>query len=218
MAQQFLDPKDETVVGEWHPDRSLPASVREGFGRYPNIDQWRPGDLLLFHVPENTPWVSSFIIKAQSLGYDHVHARWHHVAVYVGDGFLCEARVLGGIQYRPLDDYVGKYWIRVRRDNGMSDSEGFRLAIRAMTRLRKSYGFIEIAKLSWRAIKGFSTWSPLALGPKGVICSHLYNMAYMAVTKRLLWDTDDRPILPAELSATSVLSDVSVFWRRIVRP
>lgn len=217
MAQLFLDPKNTETTGEWRPDRSLPQSVRENFGRYPNIDEWRPGDLLLFHIPENIPWISNLIIKAQRLSYDHADARWHHAAVYVGDGYLCEARVHGGVQYRELDDYVGKHWIRVRRDNSMSDSEGFKLAIRAMTRLRKSYGFNEIAKLSWRAIKGFSARSPLALGPKGVICSHLYNTAYMAVAKRLLWDTDDRPIIPAELSKTNILEDVPVCWRRIAR-
>ena len=216
MAKEFLDPKDTETIGEWKPDRPLPRPVRD-FGKYPNFDEWQPGSLLLFHIPEKTPWISRLIVKTQERAYDFEHARWHHAAVYVGDGFLCEARIRGGVQYRPLDDYVGKHQIRVRFDDRMSHPQGYKLAIRAMTRLRESYGFNEIAKLSWRAIKGFGARSPLALGPKGVICSHLYDMAYRGATKRLLFDTGDRPIMPAELSQTVELKDVSVYWRRIAQ-
>jgi hypothetical protein len=216
MAKKYLDPNDTEEYGEWRPDRSLPRSVRH-FGRYPNFDEWRPGSLLLFHVPEKTPLVSRLIIKAQEGAYYHQHARWHHAAVYVGGGFLCEAHVRGGVQYRPLDNYIGKHWIRVRCDDRMSESQGYELAIRAMTRLRESYGFSEILKLSWLAIKGFPARSPLALAPKGAICSHLYDMAYRGVTKRMLYDTGDRPIMPAELSMTDELKDVPVCWRRIAR-
>ncbi|MBM3582205.1 MAG: hypothetical protein FJX37_09615 [Alphaproteobacteria bacterium] len=216
MAQQFLDPKDTKVNGEWRPSRALEAAVRDKFGRYPNINEWRPGDLLLFNIPENTPLGSKLIIKAQHANYVIEHARWHHAAVYVGDGFLCEADI-GGVRHVEIDKYLGRHLIRVRRDMTLSIDDQYKIALRAMTRLREDYGFRQILALAFHGIRGSWYPSQLALGSRGVICSHLYNYAYMGVTKRLLFSTGDRPIIPAELSLTDVLSDVPVYWHRISR-
>jgi hypothetical protein len=155
VAQHFLDPSDKTTVGERRPDRGVPESIRDAFGRYPNIDQWRPGDLLLFHIPEKTPLASKLIVKAQLANYALEHARWHHAAMYVGEGSLCEAHLIGGVQHNLINDYIGRHHIRVRRDMTLSDDDRHRLAIRAMARLKESYGWHEIPKLAFFAIRSF---------------------------------------------------------------
>lgn len=216
MPQSVLDPKNKTVQGKWKPDGPLPRRVRE-FSRYPNLDDWLPGDLLLFRKSENPSRVSKLIVKAQESSFDLEHARWHHAAVYVGDGFLCEANIFPGVQYRPIHDYVGKHCIRVRRDPTLAQGEGFKLAIRSLTRLRETYGILTAFGLGLKALRGF--WHPttLALDSQGVICSRLYELAYMAATGRIISDTGGRPIIPADLSLTDNLKDVSVYWLEIAR-
>lgn len=216
MPQSVLDPETKTVQGKWKPDGPLPRRVRK-FGRYPNIGDWLPGDLLLFHKSKKPSLVSKLIINTQKSGYDFEHARWHHAAVYVGEGFLCEAKIFPGVQYRPIHDYVGKHCIRVRRDFTLAESEGFKLAIRSLTRLREVYGVLTALGLGLKALKGF--WHPttLALDSQGVICSLLYGLAYIAATGRVISDTGGRPIIPADLSLTGNLKDVPVYWVEIDR-
>lgn len=216
MSQSVLDPKNKTVQGNWKPDGPLPRRVRE-FGRYPNFADWHPGDLLLFYKSEKPSLVSKLIIKAQESSFALEHARWHHAAVYVGDGFLCEANIFSGVQYRPIHDYVGKHCIRVRRDPTLAPGEGFKLAVRALTHLRETYGVLTALGLGLKALRGFWRPTTLALDSQGVICSRLYALAYMAATGRIISDTDGRPILPADLSLTDNLLDVTVCWREIVK-
>ncbi|MEK7246438.1 MAG: hypothetical protein AAB223_10520 [Pseudomonadota bacterium] len=215
MAQQILKPDDQTTAGEWKPDRRIGKRIREEFGRFPNFDEWRPGDLLLFHDPRWFSFVSRLIVWAQRDGYGSNHARWHHAAVYVGDGFVCEASMIGGVRRLPLHAYVGKHWIRVRRDSRLSELDGYKIAIRAMTRLGQSYDFGAILLLIGQLIGGLWKRPTLALNFKGAICSRLYELAYWAAAGRTLHDTDGRPIIPAELSRTDRLVDVAVHWRRI---
>ena len=215
MAQQFLNPNHKTTVGEWKTDGPLPKRIRETFGLFPNIDEWKPGDLLLFHDPRKLSLVSHLIVRAQQREYNLEHARWHHAAVYVGEGFICEANMIGGVRRRPLHAYVGEHWIRVRRDSNLNELDGYKLAIRAMTRLGQRYDFGAILRLIGQFIGGF--WKPatLALNSKGAICSRLYELAYWAAAGRILYNTDGRPIIPADLSLTDQLVDVAVNWRRI---
>ncbi|MCH7693776.1 MAG: hypothetical protein IID50_10070 [Proteobacteria bacterium] len=216
MPQSVLDPKNKTVEGKWKPDGPLPRRVRK-FGRYPNFADWHPGDLLLFHKSEKPSLVSKLIIKAQESSFDFEHARWHHAAVYVGDGFLCEANIFPGVQYRPIHDYVGKHCIRVRRDFALAEGEGFKLAIRSLTRLRETYGVLTALGLGLKALRGFWLPTTLALDSQGVICSRLYDIAYMAATGRTISYTGGRPIIPADLSLTGNLEDVPVYWLEIAR-
>jgi hypothetical protein len=49
-----------------------------------------------------------------------------------------------------------------------------------------------------------------------VICSQLYADAYSAVTGRLIWAQINAPIMPATLSLTPALNDVTLHWKDIV--
>jgi hypothetical protein len=218
MAQQLLDPDKSkiTPTGSWKPSGPIPADVR-AFGYFPNIDDWLPGDLLL--VSASKPgWVSRQIISAQSRGgYSPDDARWHHAAMYIGDAHICEA-VGRGVHAAPMFEYIGGHLLRVRRDSQLSAEARFRLAIKALTRMRNSYSRGSVFKLFFQSFKGFwgDSDQPFApLGIRAVICSQLYADAYAMATSKLITSTPTVQVTPAALSETALLVDVPVRWHSI---
>lgn len=214
MPQLFLDPSNLNANSDWYPSGPLPPAVRE-FGRYPNIDDWRPGDLLLFHKPSRRSISSTAIIKAQGRAFADEDARWHHAAVYVGDGHLCEATVWKGVIYSPIHNYFMSHWIRVRRPDNLLAEQDFYIAINSLTRLTERYSKFRALKIGLRSIMGL--WRPIPLSDESnaMICSALYQSAYISVTHRLAATAHGRPILPADLSQSGRFSDVAIHWRAI---
>ena len=215
--QRVLDPRRTDSARE--PTRpqpsTLPWAVRD-FGFIPDFDDWLPGDLVLVSkVSRNL--IERLIVNTQErLGHAPDDARWHHAAVYVGDRYLCEARP-GGVRYHPVVESVDRNTLlRVRRNYDLTDSERFRVAIRALMRLSRAYSYDSIARSFFRPL------SPrrfvLALRPRkrALICSQLFHDAYAEVTASNLVDRLDRAVVPAELSATNKLEDVKTHWVRLV--
>ena len=93
------------------------------------------------------------IVRTQiSLKYGDDHARWHHAAIYIEDSYLCEARP-GGVRYHAVVEFVPHMLIRVRRNAALTESQRFRIAIRALMRLTRSYSYGSAARAwlrSWR--------------------------------------------------------------------
>jgi hypothetical protein len=86
MPQKVLHPSAEAIPGAtWIPPGPIPRALR-AFGKFPNLDQWRPADLLL--VASITPDAAvPQIVNAQARGgYAPEDARWQHAAVYIGEG------------------------------------------------------------------------------------------------------------------------------------
>ena len=153
------------------------------------------------------------IVNTQvKLGYADNDARWQHAAVYIGDHYLCEARP-GGVRYHPVVETVGpSTYLRVRRDNTLTRSQRFRLAIRALMRLSQPYSYTSVVRTLFRPLnpKRFV----LALRPRerALICSQLFHEAYMEATGRTLAERADMDVIPAQLSATNRLDDVQTDW------
>lgn len=208
---------DAPADGSWVAHGPLPSRVRS-FGKYPNTDTWKPGDLLL--VSSASPgWLQRAIKGAQVRGgYASDDARWHHAAVYIGDDYLCEAD-WGGVRCVEICNYVGTHELRLRRDSRLSPDEGWRVAINAVTHLRSTYNFGALLRLARQASKGFwKSSTPVLIGQsRAVICSQLYAEAYAWVTRRLLVNSGLLPV-PAALSSAKDLEDVPVAWRRIAAP
>ena len=134
--------------------------------------------------------------------------------MYIGDRYLCEARP-GGVRYRPVIESVdGDTLLRVRRNRDLTNSERFRVAIRALMRLHRDYS---IADVFGTLVRSLTPERPLVLRTprRAVICSQLFHDAHAEVTGSILVDRLDRPVVPAELSATSRLQDVRTHWIRL---
>lgn len=215
MVQVFLDPSETSTNGSWKPLGPIPKTVRD-FGKFPNIDQWQPGDLILVSAIEPN-FISRRIIRAQENGgFSSEDARWHHAAVYIGEARICEATGTG-VKVNLLYPYIGSHLIRVRRDQRLTPSDGWRIAINALFRLREKYSFWTILKIAFQARRGFwneSVW-PNFSSSRAIICSKLYADAYTFTTMRTLQNAAGETPIPAFLSNTTLLQDVDIAWYSI---
>ena len=217
MSQLVLDPKQtaSAPIAKSVPI-TLPAQVRE-FGHMPDFDLWKPGDLLLFSAlcPSRA---QRAIVKAQeNMGYKSMDARWHHTAVYVGDRYMCEA-VANGVRYHSVIDFVPDRKIRVRRDTRLSSQDGFRVAIRALMRLSKPYGYWSVLLAYARSLGtefGHALSREWRVKRDAVICSQLFHDAYAETTNQILVPNTQTDVMPADLSACDQLSDVQSKWERL---
>ncbi len=211
MTQKVLDPQQLETSGVWKATRPLPHKVRE-FGKYPNIDNWKPGDLILLEALE-LPLISRAIQRTQNKGgYSLEHARWHHAAIYMGNEYICEATFFG-VKYRTLDHYISSHRMLVRRNNRLSDKECWLIAINALSKLKSVYSFRAIVGIYLKSIWGFWREGNSLSKPGAVICSELYAKSYSMATNRIV--TNAIPAIPADLSCTNQLGDVDVCWRAI---
>lgn len=223
--QVFLDPERiGRTAAEIEAPAQLPDRVRK-FGHLPDLNVWRPGDLLLFSALEPNDIQKEIGETQRRLEYADEDARWHHAAVYVGDGYLCEARpgwISPVARVRRVVDYVGRHRIRVLRDEQLLESSpdaGFRIAIAALKRLDRPYS---IGTVIGQWLDSFSP-DPVEHGvraPKrGMVCSQLFYEAYLEVAdRRPMRSTiaEARLPLPAALSASDRLDDEKkVAWARL---
>jgi hypothetical protein len=215
-GQIVLDPKDTTTAGQWTPPGPIPPPLRQ-FGRFPDVSKWLPGDLVLFSTV-HPGWISRSIIRGQERGgYALEDARWHHAAVYLGDGIsICEA-TRTRVKNRLIYPYLGGYLLRIRRDIALTPDERWQIAMQSLTRLGSPYSFWNIFWLTLQSFRGF--WqpsnSPPPFGGRAVICSQLFSDSYSMVTGRLLVKTPSGIVKPADLSFAPQLTDVATTWLRI---
>ena len=214
--QQVLDPRRTDLARE--PNRSepytLPSAVRQ-FGFVPDFDDWLPGDLVLFSDLRRKR-IHRQIVKTQKQpGHAPDDARWHHAAVYIGDRYLCEARP-GGVRYHPVVESVNRNTLlRVRRNNELTNSERFRVAIRALMRLSQPYSYGSILRALFGPVNPRRFVLSLRPQESAVICSQLFHEAYMEATGSILVERVDKAVVPAELSATDDLEDLNTQWVRL---
>jgi hypothetical protein len=216
MSQITLLPSDEAVPGAiWIPPGPIPSRLR-AFGKFPNVEQWLPGDLLLVSSLKPNLITRQTITAQERGGYGIDDARWQHAAVYVGEGYVTEAS-LHGVRYAPIYPYLGNHLIRLRRPVGLTADDRWRIAVQAAVRTNEKYGLVSIASLFaysfvglWTRRRGFSVAQA-----RSVICSQLYSDAYSRVTGRLIAPPAAGTITPAALSATPELEDVNISWLSI---
>lgn len=180
----------------------------------PNFDDWRPGDIILFEAVRPT-WMQRAISRThERMGFSEPDGRWTHAALYVGEGNICEA-VTSGVRHHPIYEYVGSHRLRVRRDPGLDADGQYRVAIRALTHMRRDYSRITALKVGWTGFWHDKNPDSLLSAP-GIICSQLCSRAHQGVTDRVLSTTQSPYVTPADLSLHGSLIDVPVSWRRIV--
>jgi|ERR1043165_502404 hypothetical protein len=214
MPQIVLDPADITTTGTWKSPSVIPRRIRN-FGRFPNVDDWQPGDLILFSAIK-PGFMSRQIIEAQKRAdYHEDDARWHHAAIFAGRTHICEA-VPAGVTHREIYDYVSTHLIRVRRAPDLTRDQGWQLLVHAMVHIGKRYSFTSAAKLGVMSFRRFGARTDTR-PPKGMmVCSQLFVDAYSMLTGEVLWEPQAVET-PAFLSATPKLRDVSTHWCEITR-
>jgi len=208
--------KGRTVVR-----RAISPEVRT-FGKIVDTSKLRPGDLMLSQDLE-ADTISKLITSVQAEGgYAGADARWTHAAMYLGDGEnIVEATFEslssgGSVRMTSLDDYChGNYVLRFRRSKYIDGAEaGFRLCIRALSRIRQPYDFIQAARLWWdvRIRKNtLNAGNNRRTAAEAVICSTLYAEAYDEALRRRLGEIGG-VCVPAWLSVSDEFDDVDVGW------
>jgi hypothetical protein len=204
--------------------RAISPETRS-FGKLIDCAPLQPGDLLL-SCDLKPDIVSNLIAKVQlDGGYAEADARWTHAAMYLGDDEnLVEATFdnlfsAGRVRMTSLDEYCkGNYELRFRRSKYVNGNEyGWRLCVRALSRLRQPYDFAQAARLWWdvRVRKaGFSDGRNRRTASEAVICSTLYADAYDEAIRRRLGEIGG-VCVPAWLSITDEFHDIDVDWARI---
>jgi hypothetical protein len=208
----MLDPKSPAEAGRFWTPQGETSEVFRDFGKFPNIQDWLPGDVVL--VGSIKPdWVTRRIVATQLKNYDQAHAQWQHAAIYMGNGFLAEATT-HGVKYTPLQHYVGEYFIKVRRHSSLTPDERWLVAIEAGVRLREAYRFSDIVTIYRRTFPGLSRQirPNVLVQANSVICSQLCQDAHAKVTGRLIVSLAINPVVPAALSQTTLLEDVYTCW------
>ncbi len=208
-----LDPLDtKHALESWSASEPLPQAVRT-FGFIPDIERWKPGDLLLFSSI-SPGWISTAIIAAQARGFNPDHAQWHHAAVYIGRSRVCEATI-SGVRVASIYKYVPSHKIRARRCPILAAKvEGsYDVAVAALTRLPRAYSFATVASVWRNSLSGFAKLDLAMVQVRSHICSNLYTYSYSEVTSRLL-ERGAFPT-PAALSASTDLVDVESRWKRL---
>ena len=208
----MLDPNFPAEPGRfWTPQGETPEYLRN-FGKFPNIEDWLPGDVVL--VSSVKPdWVTRKIIETQSRSYDPDHARWQHAAIYMGNGFLAEATTRG-VKYHSVQNYVGHYYLQVRRNPNLTADQRWLVAIEAGVRLREAYRYADIFTIYRRSFPKLSRQirPNVMIQASSVICSQLCQDAHAKVTNRLIVSLAVNPVVPAALSQTEMLNDVRTCW------
>ncbi len=212
----ILDPEQtDGCIDEIDPPLTLPPRVRT-FGFLPDEKKLLPGDLLLVSGKERSK-ISNFICRSQAdAGLDEIHACWHHAAIYLYDGELCEAVPIKGVRLNSLYEYVGDCRLRFRRPRlPLTDEERWKLCINATRKLREKYSYDPLPDIYTKLKQGW--WHPLSKSERRQIniCSQLYANAYLATTGKLLDPKLTGYIFPAHLSATGAMADVELGRQRI---
>lgn len=215
----MLDPSGSLeIVGNVTP-RYAPQLLRE-FGHIPNEDDMRPGDLVLFSALVPSKGSEKIISVQQNGGFDAESARWHHSALYLGDGEILEARPFGGVIISSLYDHVLENRLLFRRDVNRSVDEQWNICVQGMKEYGKSYSFWTVPLIYFHSKRGFWNRIPGQAARiemrRSRICSQLYYFAYTAATHNLLVKRPLSAIMPADLRHTTVLNNVNVRWKKIV--
>ena len=225
VSQTELHP-DAPAIGTIVAARAMPAETRN-FGKLVNTNVLRAGDLVLSRENHPNDNLSKLITKVQSAGGYHSNdARWTHAAMYLGDNAsLVEATVDGilsggDVRITSLDEYCnGDSVLRFRRSRFIKgEREGWKVCVRALSRLKEPYNVFHAAKLWFDTIVNgegfFETGSNKRATSSAVVCSTLYADSYNEATRRTLGEVNGACV-PAWLSVSDEFQDIEVNWLSI---
>lgn len=210
MAQITIDPTNRGAPVAAPTIGIIPPKVRK-FGYVPNFRECLPGDLILFRSV-SYDFFGRSISRAQR-SFPDEDAQWTHAAVFLYDDRIVEAVPVGGVRTRSLCEDIPNRILRVRRRQGLSESDRYKIALRALSMLGSAYSLNAALSIGWRTRLGI--WDRIGVPNFGpvIICSKVFHDSYIDITRSLLQGCSiDSPITPAHLSATTDLQDIAIGW------
>jgi hypothetical protein len=143
-------------------------------------------------------------------------AQWTHAAVFLYEDFVLEAVPFRGVIARSLYEDVPDSILRVRRNPTLSAEERYKIALCAARMLGSRYGYGPALTLGLQTLlapRSQRTWTPYFRSV--IICSKVFFDAHSEITLQLLRNCDLNECIPAHLSETPDLEDVSVPWLKL---
>jgi hypothetical protein len=189
----------------------------QGLGKYPDIAQIHPGDILLFAPLVPNASCKVITTAQRNRGFGPADSVWTHAAIYLRAGLFVEANI-PRVQTCSIWTKVPAHLIRVRRATGRRDPAtfGYRLALEMTTRIGEPYHTGTILRILAYSVSRLGRGAHI--DPRGrVFCSQVIADSFLALKEGAIYhegaDLDlFNQISPAHLSHSTVLQDVSVRW------
>lgn len=213
-----------------------PPPELNGFGYLPDLGLLQRGDIVLVRPTQPPAPPQDFIRHCLEVGGGSVawyiqkvqerlrqppHSRWIHVGLYLGNDLLLEA-VTPRVTIRALSRYSPTHFIRVRRREGLSPEDQYRVCLHAARWVGDKYdvaGATGLARGLFGLLSGglFKAEAPEpTLIKKSLICSELVHKAFLYGLGIPVGHAGGvRTPTPADLSETAMLQDVNVGWRKL---
>lgn len=169
-----------------------------------------PGDLLLVRMIR-PDWFRRRIVSHQNRYWEYQDSKWTHAAIIKSEYSFVEMTTKG-INIGYLWDYQdGKWEIKIRRIPELSPDQRHRIVDAAYQNqlLFNEYDFIGIFKLM-QLKTSQDHFKPTGTVVRASICSALYVRAVTRLGIHLGEGIDPRIVTPAQLSASSLLTDIAI--------
>lgn len=176
-----------------------------------------PADLVL--VANGGGKGSATIEKAQRQGgFEAEHARWTHVALYIGGDRVVEATPWHGVRVGTLSSAMFGRPALVRRiiNPEPSIETRYQIIIHAMQEIGGSYSIASVPALGWAALRR-TLWRRLpARDDQSLrLCSSLVRRAYLSAAEIDIAPGITGIAWPADFSRSKRLTDVAVGWVKL---
>jgi hypothetical protein len=217
MPQITIDPGSRPDAVETVSLTPVPGAARR-YGFVPDLRHCRAGDLILSRSVSPS-WLDKQIVRAQTqAGFSPADSCWTHAAMFLYEDFILEAVPRKGVITRSLYEDIPTSVLRVRRRPDLKDEERYKIALCAQKMLGTRYGVGAALSLGWTSIVTGGLWNRdwRPLFRSAVICSQVVYDAHAEITRKMLKGClVNRDVMPAHLSATSDLEDISVPWVKL---
>lgn len=185
---------------------------------YPSTAEFLPGDILLFRPLTPNSRESGIVSYQRKVrGYDSEHASYTHAAIWVGlDQLYCDATPALDVRVNSLEDYLANNnsCLLVRRIPNINGGQREAIARAAVGYRGQPYSFRTIVQELWGHFMSREPFSGIdEETQRGLICSTLCSRAVLIGSETVsLLPNDLRLVIPATLSESSKLEDVSIWW------
>jgi len=209
---------DSDVKGEVAEVTSFPFRLPNEiahFGFIPKEEDLEPGDLIMFE-PKSRWKLGHHMIKfVQSRCYGEQHSRWTHAAVYLGDWRVCTATPRRGVHTHEIWEQLLSHRLRVRRPK-LPLNQRFQIVVNALARKGEKYGLSKLIAFYRELDRLHNVAAHQRIRVvSAAICSDLYADAFFLASHMVVGQPYNTAFMPADLSASDKLVDVSVRWARL---